>query len=657
MAPPQPKSFQGGAAPNPNSNRSQKKARQAKAEMDRQLQFEEDNAGISASESSATAVVQQATEDKPTEPLQNPEPIEEVEEDDVLVFSDVDEDEEHQAEQMEEDDDEPEIVTEIQQEAAAEVKPSLIRPLQAGELIEKDLPAAIADTNTWMYPASTAMWHTQTGGRDEPSPNLLKNARFKATKANVAITFRDHNQILFTSGSLRPLSNQEDADSMDLDTDNTKGGKGKGPALDPTPAEAAAAESASKDKARESKDKYHPVRLHWILNSQVPGFYLSVNRRASKDSESDDDDNTPVTVHFHVNNMKVKKAENKPDLRVCLTSGLGEELAKRLDPDSGMEAESKTSSGCLWGTDVELWKPGNLVIPELTNGAPQFCNISRDEMERIRVTGSGATPGDTTVLSVGDWVLYGLMTCTAFTMFRTWSKDDESVKVYDYFTKYMRTLLDEVALMGHFPFYARQANQQMTNLHSENFVIENAVPPRNMVTSWRVTYQGQTPVSAVAETWTAFTPLIAYPEARAKTFAMRLGIARTRPNELAAVQEAIDKFMGKVECTFMKLSQVGTYYGEIFLSNSEGKIFVENGVKPPVPNTRVTMEVTGGQFDGKKLAGVVVPDVYGRGRDICVSVYLKHGSVDFPEASTNVNVDLFFAALAATSSSRGKSPR
>jgi hypothetical protein len=498
MAPPkpQPKTTKGDLAPDPNSNRSQRRARIAREQAERQAQFEKDNAGITTAESSATVTDKQTEQGKPTEPLPNSEPITAVEEDEDLLFSDISENHQGEdAEPMEEDDDdEVEITTELQQEAAIEVKPSQVRPLQDGELLEKDLPATLVDTNTWMYPASTAMWHTQTGGRDEPPPNSLKNTRFSATKANVAITFRDHNKILFTSGSLKPLSSKENADKMDLDSDQTKGSKGKGKerALDPTPAEAAAAEAASKDKPKEPKDNYHPVKVHWILNSQVPGFYLSVNRRASKDGDSDDD-NTPVTVHFHVNNMKVKKDEKRPDPRVCLASGLGGEVAKRLDPNSGMEAESKTSTGCLWGTDVELWKPGNLHIPELTQAPPQFCNISRDELERIRVKGNGATHGDPTVLPVGDWVLYGLMTCTAFTMFRTWSKDEDSVKVYDYFTKYMRTLLDEVALMGHFPFYARQANQQMTNLHSENFTIEDAVPPRNMVTSWRVTYKGQTP--------------------------------------------------------------------------------------------------------------------------------------------------------------------
>jgi hypothetical protein len=247
------------------------------------------------------------------------------------------------------------------------------------------------------------------------------------------------------------------------------------------------------------------------------------------------------------------------------------------------------------------------------------------------------------ILSQGDWVLYGLMTCTSFAMYRTWSSDPESIKVYDYFTRYMRALLNEVALMGNFPFYARQANQKLTNLHSEGFKIGEAIPPRNMVKKWRVRTVDHQPVSAVAETWSAFAALKVYPESRAKTFAMRLGIERTRTSELAAIQDAIDRSTGEIQCTFIKLSQMGSYYGEIYLSTAGSKLFGNTTVKPPAVNTRLRLGVIGGPHDTKKLAGVVTTDVYGRGRDLCVSVYVLKGSRDFPEASTTVNVDLSFS--------------
>jgi hypothetical protein len=602
-------------APNPESKR------QKKFERRKLLEAQSGSVG----QSSATDTPEQIAASTERQTF---EPIEEIEEDsDVIDFSDP------------EGLDEVEVITERDQEAETTVVPSAFRPLLNGEVIEDKLPATLADTDDWMYAKETAIWHQQTGGRDEPSPAQLKTTKNSATKSNVAITFRDRNQIMFTAGSLKALDNKQDADSMDVDSNDGKG-KAKANVEDPTPAEAHAAASAPKTK--DPKDNYHPVKVHWILNSQVPGFYLSVNRRAVKVGDSEDD-NVPVTVHFHVNNMVSKKDEKSPNPRVCLTSGLGDDLAKRLDPKSGLEAQSNTSSGCLWGTEVEVWRPGcSELTPALTNAEPTFCNISKDELDLIRTKGDNAN-GDQSKLSPGDWVLHGLMRCTSFVMYRTWSKDDESMRVYDFFTAYMRALLNEVALMGNFPFYARQANQQLTNLHSENFEIEYALPPRNMVTSWRVTYEQNKPVKAFAETWSNFTPLISYPEARAKTFAMRLGIARTRPTELAAVQEAIDKFLGKMSCDFMKLSSVGTYYGEIFLSNSEGNIFVDNGVKAPVPNTRVTIEVTGGQFMGKKLTGVVIPDVYGRNRDICVSVYVLKGHAEFPKALTNADVSLEFA--------------
>jgi hypothetical protein len=537
-----------------------------------------------------------------------------------------------------------------------------VRPLEVRETIEERLPAALAGQDKWMYVKSTEIWHSQTGGCDEPSPASLKTSRgIPAPKANVVITFREADNILFTAGSLKGVNKaygENDSDSMEIDpvVGNDKG-KQKASAT-PTPAEvsaiaavkatAAATAAAKKLKAKsEPKEpNYHPVKVQWILNSQVPGFYLEVRRTVPKFGDKEE---VPVTVHFHVNNMLVRKTANTPDPKICLVSSLGKDTAARLDPNSGLEAHMATGTGCLWSTEVEVWRTGHpMPNAALTNAEATFANITREELDIIKSVGDAAMKSKlskesaSSILSQGDWVLYGLLTCTSFAMYRTWSSDPESTKVYDYFTRYMRALLNEVALMGNFPFYARQANEKLTNLHSGAFKIGEAVPPRNMVKKWRVKTVNHQPVSDVAETWSAFAPLKVYPESRAKTFAMRLGIARTRPYELAAVQEAVDKFMGKIRCRFMKLSQVGTYYGEAFLSNNKGKIFGENGVKSPVPNTRLIMKVASGQFAGKKFAGVVVPDVYGRERNICVSVYLQKGHAEFPLHSSEFEVEIEF---------------
>ena len=517
------------------------------------------------------------------------------------------------------------------QDTSAIIENDSLRPLKVGETIVDRLPDVLAKVDDCLYPDSTATWHAQSGGRDTPPSDLLGVKRVTVTRANVMMTFRQSEKIMFTAGALKGIPVQNDG--------------GDGNAAGPTPAEAAAAATESKLKTKETLGSYHPVKVSWIMNSQVPGFTLSVIRRAPRRGDREGD-NEPVTVHLHVNNMVVRKDDRTTNPRVCLVSGFGNEITQRLDPSSGLEAESKSSStGCLWSTEVKVWRTGYpSTNPDLTNAEPTFSNISKDDLVIIRSAGDSAEHGDLSALSIGDWVLYGLMTCTSFGMYRTWSKDPESMEIYDFFTRYMRTLLNEVALMGNFPFYARQAHQQLTTLHSEHFKIHDAIPPRNMVTSWRVRSEDNKRVSAVAETWTSFTPLDAYSESRAKTFAMRLGIARTRTYELAAVQESIDRFMGKIRCLFMKLShvQVGTYYGEIFLSNNKGKLFGENGVKSPVPNTRIIMKVIDGQFAGKKFAGVVVPDVYGRGRDVCVSVCVQQGHAEFPLHFAEVEVEIEF---------------
>jgi hypothetical protein len=518
------------------------------------------------------------------------------------------------------------------QDTSAIIENDALRPLRVGETIVDRLPEVLAKVDDCLYPDSTATWHAQSGGRDTPPSALLGLKRVTVTRANVMMTFRQSEKIMFTAGALKgiPVQKQDGGD---------------GNAASPTPAEAAAAATESKLKTMETMVSYHPVKVSWIMNSQVPGFTLSVIRRASRRGDREGD-NEPVTVHLHVNNMVVRKDDRTPNPRVCLVSGFGNEITQRLDPSSGLEAESEGSStGCLWSTEVKVWRTGHPSLnPDLTNAEPTFSNISKDDLVVIRSAGDSAEYGDLSALSIGDWVLYGLMTCTSFGMYRTWSKDPESMEIYDFFTRYMRTLLNEVALMGNFPFYARQAHQQRTTLHSEHFEIKDAIPPRNMVTSWRVRSENNKRVSAVAETWTSFTPLDAYPESCAKTFVMRLGIARTRTYELAAVQESIDKFMGKIRCRFIKLShvQVGAYYGEIFLSNNKGKLFGENGVKSPVPNTRILMKVVDGQFAGKKFAGVVVPDVYGRGRDVCVSVCVQKGHAAFPLHFADVEVEIEF---------------
>jgi hypothetical protein len=193
-----------------------------------------------------------------------------------------------------------------------------VRPLEVRETIEDRLPEAFVEAEDWLYPESTAIWHTQSGRRDAPSTALLSLKQITATRADVMITFRRSEKIMFTAGALRGV-----------------------------PARSNVAVTESTPKLKQNLENYHPIKVNWTMNSQVPGFTLSVVRREHRHGDSEGD-NELVIVHFHVNNMIVRKDEKTPNPRVCLVSGFGNEIAQRLDPNSGLEAESTSNSnGCL----------------------------------------------------------------------------------------------------------------------------------------------------------------------------------------------------------------------------------------------------------------------------------------------------------------------
>ena len=168
---------------------------------------------------------------------------------------------------------------------SATMENATIRPLKVRETIENRLPKTLAKTDDCLYPESTAVWHTQSRGHDAPPAALLNLKQITATRADVMMTFRQSDKIMFTAGALRGIPVQ---DNVAADGEKT-----------------AAAATKSKTKAKETLGNYHPVKLSWIMNSQVPGFTLSVVRRDPRHGDREGD-NEPVTVRFHVNNMDVR---------------------------------------------------------------------------------------------------------------------------------------------------------------------------------------------------------------------------------------------------------------------------------------------------------------------------------------------------------------
>lgn len=357
----------------------------------------------------------------------------------------------------------------------------------------------------------------------------------------------------------------------------------------------------------------------------------------------------PVHVHFFVNNFDVTKNDDGSIASIGVQHSAGDDdrLTGFLDASANLEPRSKTGTGMLWATDVDVWRKdrSKSVLDDVPSSEPIFRHISNADLDQIRKEGDKALSedekpfGDPT-LSEGDWTIYGLLTCWNFTVYRTWFYTEEGMKVYNFFTSHMRQLFFEVARNGNFPFYKRQANAMKSNIHSSDFRVEDCMPPLPLVKSWRLTSQNQKPVSATPESWNMFRTLEVYPDARTKAFAMRLGIARNRANGIAEIQDCINKHNGNIEAEIWPLSIKSSYFVQMSLGEQQGKIFTDEAVPVPAVNTRLSIEITDGQFEGRRFEGVVVEDAYGLGMDLCASVYLKKGQQELPKAVTIVNVSI-----------------
>lgn len=478
-----------------------------------------------------------------------------------------------------------------------------------------DLPAVVYPPKSYLYGPSTSSWHSLRG-RDEPEPSRLGVKTNDARNASVRITFRQGDKILGTLGSFKTRKPEARTDNEPADPDAMELEEGE----------------MKKDETGKTEKQSGKLKLNWNMHSQIPGFYLSFSRQDEKHLH-------PVHVHFFVNNFLVTRDDDGTPVSVGVEHSAGDmdHLIKNLDPKAGLEPRSNGGIGMLWATDVEVWRKGcpQNSLENLSSSEPVFRHISKADLDRIKELGDdaivdGSNFGDPDILSDGEWTIYGLLTCTKFTMYRTWLDIEESNRVYNFFVGYMHDLFFEVATHGNFPFYARQAAEQgTTKIYDHNFIPEEFTPPLPLVTRWRIETANQVPVSATPESWTTFKTLKAYPDAKTKAFAMRLGIERNRASAFAEMEEWFEKCGNKLEAEIWPLSIKSSYF--LQMNFAEGD---------PVPavDTRLSVEIVDGEFKGHLFEGVVVEDAYGLGMDLCASVYLKKGMQELPSIVMRASV-------------------
>lgn len=189
-------------------------------------------------------------------------------EDDVQIITDKSDHERNAPEpHVDSADDEDEEA--VAQEPADEAL-QVVFPTQDNELIEDQLPHKLLDPEgeRSMYPRSMQIVHSDLRGRDAPRNSLLQAGNFNKIykPAPVQVTFRGSAGILFTAGALK-----------------------------------ASQTAAAEEGEVNAKKAGVPLKLHWVMHSQLQGFVLHVDRFAAGDKSSE------ATVHFHINNILAVK--------------------------------------------------------------------------------------------------------------------------------------------------------------------------------------------------------------------------------------------------------------------------------------------------------------------------------------------------------------
>ncbi|SMR62872.1 unnamed protein product [Zymoseptoria tritici ST99CH_3D1] len=355
------------------------------------------------------------------------------------------------------------------------------------------------------------------------------------------------------------------------------------------------------------------VKQTFIMNSQVPGFYLTVERGNGRPN---------VQIRFHVNSMTRNEGPYGTGVGFAMYTSADRKLTADL-ARTGLTTGINASDG-LWETRVKLLM--NLRRPAFGPPAsrPEFVGITigGKDFNAIATAAVNLKPGDTsTGLTHGDWVLVLLSEASDISMFRFLHTNAESLKAFNCLKSFMCAAINDVALYGNFPHYRRQALHMGQTVTSRGLRLRDTVPPRHMVYEWRLTYDEEEtldnrgrPISAKAEQWRCFEKLKSYPDSESKALALRIGTERTRDFSVAVIQDLLDTKMGQLQASIMPIPQSDDlYWVEIAVEGGEGGLFGADQRLKPVINSRLEITITdAGDKHGLKLQGSVQDDLFNR---------------------------------------------
>ncbi|SMR59030.1 unnamed protein product [Zymoseptoria tritici ST99CH_1E4] len=377
------------------------------------------------------------------------------------------------------------------------------------------------------------------------------------------------------------------------------------------------------------------VKLQWILHSQVPGFFLTIERGNGRGT---------VQVRVHVNSMTRAEGTFGRDVGFSMQSSAEKGGLKDL-ARTGLVLGDKVEEG-LWETRCKLLKSMHEQATGPPPSRPQFVGISEKELADMKANSTDLKfLDDSTGLTHGDWALIALFDTADFSMFRFLHTDDGAQHAYGTLKYWLCGAIQDVARNGNFPHYRRQAAKLSQDVNSRAFRLRETVPPRHMVTKWRVTYEAdeagrQRPVSARAEQWTSFAKLTFYPDSESKALALRIGTERNRDIGVAIIQDLLDTKMGSLQAHIMPIpDDPSLYWIEIAVEGGEGSLFGSDHRLKPAVSSRVEIVIADGDNRGTKFNGTVQDDLFNRRPEIaCIARVVGNKRLD--EGAFPVSVEM-----------------
>lgn len=346
------------------------------------------------------------------------------------------------------------------------------------------------ETRSWLYPPQLKAWHSEIRGADGPPPECItvpgqKQRAVRASPVVVSFRYQEGNQIPdLVCGSLQMPD--------------------------------------------EVKPNLQYLTMHWFTHSQVPAVRFRCPRALGK----------PAAFVWIFADCIKRNTESVLGIdstsRLACVHAIGDDLRQDLgqDRDIGWGHSDPSDADTVWQTTLSMWSEGLITSTSSPQAAlqpkrPKVTGIEDSELRQIMNIGDLAPEkGDLSLLSSGEWALWGLLSTKSFTIHRRWPKDDVAREVYNYFTSYMTTVFNSVAEFGNWPHYKRQTAQAGLCFDAFRTDLDNLEPPRNMINEWRVHYVSEAAVRAQPEKWASFPKLTTYPDLETKAFALRVEAAR-----------------------------------------------------------------------------------------------------------------------------------